>query len=137
MTKCVISRTYGKNETQGSLFVLFGYELLFSCKTLELPDLGNQHNVSCIPIGCYTVEKYNDPNKGMCFLLENVPGRTEIEIHAGTFAAGEKVNTRGCILVGSYFEDINGDGNLDICESRKTLDRLLQILPDEFKLIII
>ena len=51
--KAIISRTYGKFETRGSLFVLDGHELLYRCKTLELPDLGNQRNVSCIPEGIY------------------------------------------------------------------------------------
>jgi hypothetical protein len=131
--KVVISRKYGQNETQGSLFVLFGYELMFSCKTIELPDLGNQHDISCIPAGCYSVVKYDSPNKGKIFLFENVPGRDGIEIHAGNY----KRDTLGCILVGSFFEDIDGDGNIDICDSRKTLDKLMSILPSEFNTIII
>jgi hypothetical protein len=135
--KVVISRKYNKNETQGSLFVLLGYELLFSCKTLELPDLGNQHNISCIPSGCYQVAKYDWVNHGLVFWVQNVPERDGILIHAGNYAAGAKVDTKGCILVGSGFEDINGDGNIDVIETRKTLDRLISILPDEFQLIII
>jgi hypothetical protein len=135
--KVVISRKYSKLETQGSLFVLLGYELLFSCKTLELPDLGNQVNCSCIPAGCYQVIKYDWVNHGLVFWVQNVPGRTDILIHAGNYAAGVKIDTKGCILVGSGFEDINGDGSIDIIETRKTLDRLISILPDEFQLIII
>lgn len=133
----VISRKYGKTETLGSLFVLFGYELLFSCKTIELPDNGNQHNVSCIPAGNYNVVKFNSPNKGKVFFLENVPGRDAIEIHAGNYVSGNHIDSKGCILVGSAFDDINEDGFIDIIESRKTLNRLMMILPDEFSLIII
>jgi hypothetical protein len=129
----VLSRKYQEYETLGSMFVLMDYNLLFSCKSLELPWLDNERQKSCIPAGTYEVEKYDSPNKGLVFLVKNVPGRDSIEIHSGNY----KRDTLGCILVGSGFEDINNDGNLDIIESRKTLDRLLGILNDNFKLIII
>lgn len=129
----VLSRKYQDNETLGGFFVLNGYELLFSNKSLELPWLDNQHDISCIPAGTYPVIKYDSPNKGMVFLLQNVPNRDSIEIHSGNY----KKDTLGCILVGTGFEDINGDGNLDIIESRKTLDRLLGILPSNFNITII
>ena len=131
--KLIISRTYNPNETPGSMFILFGYDLLYSCKTIELPWNGNIPNVSCIPAGTYDTIKYDSPNKGMVFLLQNVPGRDSIEIHSGNFTK----DTHGCILVGSFFEDINGDGNMDLCESRKTLDKLMSILPSNFNTIII
>mgnify|MGYP001378564073 CR=1 FL=1 len=133
----VISRKYNTDETLGSLFVLLGYDLLFSCKTIELPYKGNQHNISCIPTGTYHTIKYNSPNKGWVFLLENVPGRSAIEIHAGNYATGKKIDTQGCILVGTGFEDIDGNGTMDIIESKKTLSRLMGILPQEFNLTII
>ena len=135
--KVVISRKYTDNETMGSLFVLLGYDLLFSCKTMELSNKGNQHNISCIPPGTYHTIKYNSPNKGMVFLLENVPGRSGIEVHAGNYATGKKIDTQGCILVGSGFEDIDANGTLDIIESKKTLARLMGVLPQEFDIVII
>jgi|WetSurMetagenome_2_1015567.scaffolds.fasta_scaffold00157_33 hypothetical protein len=135
--KAVLSRKYGKNETCGSLFVLFGFELMYSCKTIELPWNNNQHNYSCVPEGSYNVVKYDSPNKGMVFLLENVLNREGILIHSGNYVSGNHIDSKGCILPGSFFEDINGDGMIDICESRKTMDMLLKVLPDKFELIII
>jgi Family of unknown function (DUF5675) len=129
----ILNRKYTDSETQGRLIVMNDIDLLFTCYTLELPWLNNKHDVSCIPKGTYQVEKYNSPNKGMVFLLQDVLDRLSIEIHSGNFTS----DTHGCILVGSLFEDINNDGNLDVIESRKTLDRLLGILPDNFKLTII
>ena len=99
--KAVMSRTYGQLETKSSLFVLNGEELLFKCKALELPDNGNQHNVSCILEGVYDVEKlYWEAKHMWVFAVLNVPGRSGILIHIGNYAAGKKIDTEGCILPG-------------------------------------
>jgi len=135
--KVIINRTYNKTETRGFLIVMNDDQIVFSCKTIELPDLGNQKNFSCIPAGNYGVSKYISPSKGECFHVLNVPGRDSILIHKGNYAAGKHVDTLGCILPGSRFEDINADGNIDVVESAATMKRLLEILPDNFKLHII
>ncbi len=131
--KSIISRAYQKDMTKGCWLVMDGSVMDYKCVTLELPDLGNQHNISCIPEGIYDVEKINHPEKGWCFSVLNEPNREGILIHKGNFTK----NTLGCILVGSYFEDINGDGVLDVAESKKAMDRLLGILPSTFKLYIL
>lgn len=67
------------------------------CVTLERPDLGNQHDISCIPAGTYTAHRFKSPKRGYdVFKLLNVPDRTDIEIHIGNFES----NTDGCILLG-------------------------------------
>ena len=131
--KVVISRTYQTDETLGFMFIMDDRGIIFTCHTLELPWLNNQHDLSCIPEGVYDVVKYNSPTKGKVFLIQGVLSRDSIEIHAGNY----RKDTLGCILVGSSFSDINVDGKLDIIESRKTLDRLLALLPQEFNLHII
>jgi hypothetical protein len=136
--KLLISRTYNKTETLSSLFILSGQEVKYKAKTIELPDNGNQHNVSCIPEGTYDTIKENNPKHGNCFRVLNVPGRDGILIHKGNYSSAiGKSDTKGCILPGDCFYDINQDGNIDIINSTKTLDDLLAILPDKFKLIII
>jgi len=135
--KVLISRQYGKNETRGSLFVLDGADLLYRCKTIELPDNGNQRNVSCILEGEYWVIKYERENGGVVFLLLDVPGRDAIEIHIGNYVAGGKIDTSGCILPGNYFSDLNEDGYIDIAGSTAAMNTLLELLPDKFKLHII
>jgi hypothetical protein len=135
--KVIMSRTYDVNETRSSFFVVDGERKLFECKAIELPDKGNKIKISCIPEGVYDVIKVVSPTKGKCFLLQNVPGRSVVEMHSGNYAAGKKVDTEGCILPGTRFVDINTDGNLDIAESTITMKMLLQILPDKFKLYII
>jgi hypothetical protein len=131
--KCVLSRSYTPSETKGYFAVFDGSVLDYHCVTLEPPNLGNQHNISCIPEGQYTVTKENNPEKGMCFRVNNVPNRDGILIHKGNFTK----ETRGCIICGSYFEDINGDGVLDVVDSTIALNKLLGYLPDSFTLYII
>ena len=58
--------------------------------TLELRYMGNMVNVSCIPPGEYPMSKMIRPNGDLAFLIENVPGRTAIEMHVANFAAGDR-----------------------------------------------
>ena len=136
--KVIISRTYQKNETISTLMVMEGERPMYKCKSIELPDRGNQHNTSCIPEGIYDCEKYDRPEgKGMAFHVLNVPNRDSILIHSGNYASGSHVDTLGCILPGKAFQDINNDGNLDVIESKETMRELLEILPEKFKLYIL
>jgi len=135
--KVIISRYYGKNETLGSLFVFSGLKVEYRCKTIELPNNGNQKYTSCIPEGVYDVEKYTSEKHGQCFHILDVPNRSDILFHSGNYATGGKIDTKGCILPGSCFADINEDDNLDVIESKKTMTELYAILPDKFKLFII
>jgi hypothetical protein len=139
----VIKRIYQEKGTLGNLTIFddsdkkLGYDpLVYSCKTLELPNKNNERQISCIPEGGYDVVKIISPTKGACFLLKNVPGRTAIEIHIGNFASGKKVDTQGCILPGLRYLDMNADGTIDIVESTKAMGKLLQLLPNTFKLKI-
>jgi hypothetical protein len=140
--KFIISRNYREKETTGLSFIVNGDEKLLEFATIELPVftvplMPNQPSTNCIPEGTYKVTKIYSPTKGQCFQVHDVPGRTAILIHKGNYATGKKVDTQGCILVGSKFEDVNKDGNLDVVESTVTLTQLLSILPNEFKLTIL
>lgn len=147
----VISRKSTPKQTFGCFYVFDRERAVFDCCTLELPWLNNQRNISCISTGEYPVEKIYSEKFGNCFLLKNVPGRSAILIHIGNYATDRKerglvkamtrakerrVDTEGCILVGMRWEDINGDGNLDVIESGVAMALLLDILPNSFKLII-
>lgn len=125
MIKIIITRSKDDgNQTLGYLDVYKDYERVFSCKTLELPDRFNQTNISCIPKGLYTSSprwsaKYRDH-----YIINNVVNRSLILIHHGNY----KHNTRGCILVGDNFADINKDGYLDVTNSKTTMKNLLSFL---------
>ncbi len=104
-----------------------------SVKALELPDRNNQRNISRIPSGTYSCilrwsEKYN-----WHYHIKNVPNRSLILMHFGNYYT----DTRGCILVGNAFRDINSDGYRDVTSSKKTMKRILSLAPSEFELTIL
>ncbi len=86
------------------------------CYTLELPWKDNRNNISCIPVGTYNGILRYDKKDGWRVQLENVPGRTGVQIHMGNYTR----EIAGCILIGT-------DGKIDDCSvfnSSKAYSRL-------------
>jgi len=126
-----ILRTYQEKETLSTLNVIDGGKIIFSCKGLEPPDKGNAHNISCIPEAVYSVSK-EVTSKGHeypHFRVANVKDRAGILWHSGNYFK----DTLGCLLVGDSFGDRNKDGVLDVLNSRITLQKLYNLLPDKFQ----
>jgi hypothetical protein len=92
--KLKLERKYFKPDyTLGYLFV----DGFFFSDTMELPWQDNISNISCIPTGVYKVRLDYSPKHGRvlpCIL--NVPNRTNIEIHNGSYPS----DTLGCVLCG-------------------------------------
>lgn len=126
-----------KQETKQTLSSLLFFDndvnLKLSVKALELPDKDNQRSISRISAGRYTCKLRYSEKYQWHFILENVPGRSYILIHFGNYYR----DTRGCIIVGNSFTDIDGDGYRDVTSSKKTMKRILTIVSREFELIII
>ena len=118
-----IKRWYHDDCTIGRLSIS---NVDFQCFTLELSDLDNQSNISCIPEDDYRYQKYQSPKHGEVLLLKNVEDRSMIEVHAGNYTS----QILGCILVGDAIKWINRDSIPDVSNSKKTLAKLLQQLPD-------
>jgi hypothetical protein len=111
---CTVSRVTG-----------FGMQFMM----LELPDLGNAVNVSCVPEGLHPVKKRFSPSKGYEVIeYVNIEGRTYIQIHIGNFT----YQILGCQLTGDGVKDVNGDGILDVTNSEKVFNELMSRTPDEF-----
>lgn len=109
-------------ETDTATFGMFYHEDVLICETLELPWRQNHVEVSCIPEGTYFMGPYSSPHFEEAILIDPVPGRTGILIHAGNTTK----DTHGCILVGNrqLGEDI-------VLDSRDNLRKILDILgPD-------
>lgn len=126
--------TKGSKECIGEMLVMYGTEVAFSCKTLELPDKGNAPQVSCIPEGTYKCQKVG-PSPSIPydhFWIKDVPNRSGIKIHRANYFT----QLRGCIAVGKAHTDLNKDGEQDVTESKNTLDKLLAMLPDNFDITI-
>jgi len=121
-----------KKQTLGRLRIINNSGLIFVCFSLELPDKGNRKNISRIPSGQYKVKKrWSFRHKTHLHILD-VRNRTWILIHAGNFYR----DIKGCILVGDELKDINNDGLKDVVNSKKTLKKILKILPKQFELFI-
>jgi hypothetical protein len=91
--------------------------------TLELPNKNNKKSVSCIPDGEYQYKAYDSPSKGKVLLLENVPDRTWIEVHAGNYTS----QIQGCVLVGDGIKWLNDDSIPDVTNSKRSLDKVLAL----------
>lgn len=122
MSEIRIDRWYRKNCTIGILKC--GN---FLCFNLELPDLDNQTNISCIPEGDYHFHvRHSNKNKGFVIELEDVPDRTNIQIHSANFTK----QILGCIAVGDSIKYLNKDSIPDVTNSRNTLKKLLKLVSD-------
>lgn len=133
MMQAVLTRIKSNDiQTLGCLDLYDGIHRVFSCKTLELPDLNNQPQKSRIPEGDYSVVYRKSPSQGDSYHVQDVPGREWILIHKGNFY----FDILGCILVGQAFSDVNEDGEMDVTSSLHTLTQLLGITK-EFQLKII
>ena len=129
-----IIRTFpDAKQTLGKLLIIDGDMILFDCHTLELSWKDNKQNESCIPTGTYLIKRRFSEKHKTHWHIQDVPGRDMILIHSGNFNS----QIQGCVLVGMGLADINGDGYLDVTESKAALENIFEYLPDEqYELII-
>lgn len=119
-----VKRNYLEKVTTGAAKLINeAGVLLMDFKTVELPWLDNQRGISCIPEGVYNWSLYQSPAHGVVILLEDVPDRSYIEMHVANFTR----EIRGCFAVGLELSDIDGDGIIDVKNSRNTFNRLLSL----------
>lgn len=120
-------------QTLGILTLFDEGTEVFRCHTLELPWKDNQRQVSCIPVSEYDVVPRTSPKFGNHLHVTNVSDRDYILIHPGNYYT----QILGCILPGDGLSDINADGEQDVLNSKKTLNKILDIAPDGFTLTIV
>lgn len=130
MSELLIKRIFQDDFV--TLGVLF-FDSLPQFVTLEPPWKENKHNVSCIPIGSYNVERVRSPKFGDTISVMAVPDRSYIRFHSGNDAS----DTEGCPLVGMSFDCRNG--HKMIVDSGFAMRRLREFFGNEksFKLRII
>lgn len=129
----IINRlTENKYQTLGHFYLYKYEEQIFDCVVLELADRQNQTSISRICAGEYVCSRRHSEKYGWHFILKDVEGRSMILIHFGNYYT----DTRGCLLFGRKFADINKDGVKDITSSRDTIKEFMAITPNEFKLTI-
>lgn len=110
-------------STFGSLHDAENNEL---CVTLELGWHDNEPDRSCVPPGTYKMARRFSPKHGMdVWGLEDVPGRSDIELHIGNFAK----DTKGCILLGTGYQDF-GKADGDVMGSKDAFTHFMYLMKD-------
>ena len=103
---------------------------IFNCFTIELDWKNNQRNISCIPKGIYTVSEYTSKKFKETIIINNVPNRSGILIHA---ANRSMIDLQGCIAPVSRIEI---DNEVVGISSKKALNSIL-LYKKQIKSIII
>lgn len=118
-----VVRSYYSDCTLSRLFYPGG-----SLFGLELPWLGNEPNVSCIPEGTYDYEIKESPSTGeLVIWVLNVPNRSAIQWHPGNYTR----QIRGCGLPGMGIKFLDSDEIPDVFSSGAALEVLINNLPEK------
>jgi hypothetical protein len=126
----VLNRTYFSEGTQGVL----EWNGTIVCYTIELPWLGNQKRISCIPEGEYVLQRRFSPKFQWHLQLKNVPGRDLILIHPANDA---KMELLGCIAPVTQHTGIGkGSSSRKAIEKLKTLVYKVMTYNEEVKIKI-
>ena len=133
MSRIKLKRTdFLPDRTLGILTVTDSNNKTFSFATLEPPCRNNEKNISCIKSGKYPISRRYSQKYGWHWIINSVPNRDLILIHVGNFPK----DTKGCILIGIGFEDIDNDSRLEVINSRQALKDFNELLKNEKNLKI-
>lgn len=134
MKSIIHLRIYKPKVTLSTLFIINGLELIKQYYSVEPPYINNQQNVSCIREGRRLVRKHMAPSlkTPQSFFFYQEKERTEILMHV----ANRVQELRGCIAPGLTFSDIDGDGIIDVENSRTAMLEMYEYMPYEFTYII-
>jgi hypothetical protein len=112
-------------DNEYGTFGVLIYENNPICLTLEDKWVDNETNISCIPQDEYVCKIVDSPHFGHVYEVKDVPDRTHILIHKGN----THEDTRGCILPGSKFGELNGV--LGVLDSTAAFNKFMDLMDDE------
>lgn len=119
-----------KHQVKGEYYIYHENSMIERLKCLELPWRNNEYGISCFPLGKYKGKKHYSPDFGWSIWIQDVPNRSEILTHAANFVGSPNPETgepdlRGCVAPGLEFEDITGDGIVEVVSSAKAMKQIL------------
>jgi hypothetical protein len=134
MNTAYLIRLYKDNIQTLGVMSVPDKKQIFACRTLELEDILNTPNISCIPDGEYLCKWTYSPHlQKFTYQVMDVPDRSGIRIHSANFFK----QLQGCIALGDNHKDIDMDSNLDVIHSGTTVNEFNNIFNmQDFKLII-
>lgn len=100
-----------KNSLHGMFGILHDSDGVQLACSIELPWRDNRRNISCIPVGRYKCKYTWSPAfKRYMYILLDVPDRSGIRIHKGSYAGatdhGFRADFLGCISFGQGYTSI-------------------------------
>ena len=103
--------TRQKNTLSGMFGKLTDSEHTLLAYSIELPWRNNQQNISCIPVGRYLCKwTWSPAFRRYMYLVTDVPGRSGIRIHKGSYAGatdyGFRADFLGCISFGRGYTQL-------------------------------
>jgi hypothetical protein len=108
MKRAVLTRSPSTDDGTFGVLQIDGQTL----HTTELPWRDNTTGASCIPPGSYRCEIVQSPKFGRVYGLRDVPGRSNILIHAANYggdaAKGLRCELLGCIAPCMVHGQLNG-----------------------------
>jgi len=123
---------YTPKGTFGTLEVYDGAMLLFSCRTIERPWENNKPNVSCIPASMYFMKLDNFKEKYADYQLQDVSGRSFIEIHIGNSMA----DVTGCIALGKHYRIDEQNDKYWIAESTVAFNEFMETMDGDKEAVL-
>lgn len=135
MTIIILTRRFSTDREQvlGEMEIYKNGVFVGKLLTLEKSWDENKQQRSCIPFGFYDVRPFSGVTFKDVFEIVNVPNRSAILIHAGNY----HTHTKGCVLVGLSYVDLNNDGLLDVGQSQTALSLLRDYLSDSTNIKIL
>ena len=121
-------KRFEHDATKASRGVIFINDVFYGY-SLERPNYDNIKNISRIPAGIYRALKVNTKKRGDFWLLQDVPGRTEIIL----FHPGNTMEAfAGCIGFGDGLSMFGNDRA--ITNTKKMCDHFM-VMSDEYAVI--
>jgi hypothetical protein len=126
-----------RNSNDGLFGEIWLDDSTLLCRTVEKRWHDNKRKISCIPVGTYRCIKRTSSKYGHHWILQDVPNRDLILIHAANWSH----ELEGCIGVGRNFargKDSKTGIEADmVTHSQPTMNMLREKLPDSFELEIV
>lgn len=126
-----MERIYHKYFTVGEFNVYVNGYFFAKFYSLEPPVESHNGSPVCIPRGVYPVASDDTGKHQLCKIL-NIPGRNNIELHAGNYVK----DTKGCILIGKNYIMNEDSSNVVLNCSLAIVSKLKSFKPFKGNLII-
>jgi hypothetical protein len=122
-----VKRNYDSvNQSNGVCYIEDeNCRILFAAISLERGWVNNRKKISCIPTGEYTmVKEWSNRFQTDLWEIYGVDGRSECKFHVANYWK----DLNGCIALGNQLINIGSDHELDVLNSKATMNIFHEVL---------